>query len=204
MRCICKMEIGGGMEDFLNSERFEQMAREYNAKYRQANVLEKVFDRAGQENVKESPITQNEGVCGEDFARCNLNNEMGKRNTDNLRNDSHIEIAGNKMVAEVLGQIMSLVKLCEWRTCGNVRFLSTNNIGEKLLEKIHKTALDNDLLLEKRQNGQIFWGNNKIFVQKFIEIEKFFAKNKEIAKVQCLCDIHEMMLNYLDSFCGRN
>ena len=204
MRCICKMEIGGGMEDFLNSERFEQMAREYNAKYRQANVLEKVFDRAGQENVKESPITQNEGVCGEDFARCNLNNEMGERNTDNLRNDSHIEIAGNKMVAEVLGQIMSLVKLCEWRTCGNVRFLSTNNIGEKLLEKIHKTALDNDLLLEKSQNGQNFWGNNKIFVQKFIEIEKFFAKSKEIAKVQCLCDIHEMMLNYLDSFCGRN
>lgn len=191
------------MEDFLNSERFEQMAREYNAKYRQANVLEKVFDRAGQRDVKESSITQNECACGKGSVLRNFNNEIGNRSVDNLRNESYVEIVGNKMVAEVLGQIVSLVKLCEGRTCGNVRFLSTNNMGEKLLEMIHKTALDNDLLLEKRHNGQNFWGNNKIFVQKFIEIEKFFAKNKEIAKVQCLCDIHEMMLNYLDSFCGR-
>lgn len=190
------------MEDFLNSERFEQMAREYNAKYRQANVLEKVFDRTGQEDIKENSTTQ-ESACGEDFARSNLNYEIGNRSVDNLQSDCRVDIAGNKLVAEVLGQIVSLVKLCEKKTCGNVRFLSTNNMGEKLLEKIHKTALDNDLLFEKRQNGQNFWGNNKIFVQKFIEIEKSFAKNKKIAKVQCLCDIHEMLLNYLDSFCGR-
>ena len=190
------------MEDFLNSERFEQMAREYNAKYRQANVLEKVFDRAGQENVEESSITQ-KSACGEDFARCNLNCEIGNGSTDNLQNESYVEMAGNKMVAEVLGQIVSLVELCERKTFGNVRFLSTNNMGEKLLEKIHKTALDNDILLNNGCNGQSYWGNNKIFVQKFIEIEKTFAKNKETAKVQCLCDIHKLFLEYMDSFCGR-
>ncbi len=190
------------MEDFLNSERFEQMAREYNAKYRQANVLEKVFDRAGQEDIKEDSTTQ-ESVCGEDFARCNLNCEIGNRSTDNLQNESYVEMAGNKLVAEVLGQIVLLVKLCEAKTQRNVRFLSTNNIGERLLEKIHKTALDNDILLNNGCNGQSYWGNNKIFVQKFIEIEKTFAKNKETAKVQCLCDIHKLFLEYMDSFCGR-
>ena len=41
------------MGEFLTSERFEQMAREYNAKYRSASVLEKLknldnnFDDAG-------------------------------------------------------------------------------------------------------------------------------------------------------------
>lgn len=191
------------MEDFLNSERFEQMAREYNAKYRQANVLEKVFDRAGQEDIKENSITQSESACGGGLAQCKFDNEIANRNIGNLEKDSWVEMEGNKIVAEVLGQIVSLVKLCEAKTQRNVRFLSTNNIGEKLLEKIHKTALDNDILLNNGCNGQNFWGNNKIFVQKFIEIEKTFAKNKEIAKVQCLCDIHELFLEYMDSFCGR-
>ena len=198
------------MEDFLNSERFEQMAREYNAKYRQANVLENVSDRTEQKGIEENIIEKNENLVGEDSALVLNDKIANSQNSDlfnedygSLQEDSCVEIAKNKKVVEVLCQIVSLVKLCERKTFGNVRFLSTNNMGEKLLERIHKIALDNDFLLDNGQGEQNFWGNNKIFVQKFIKIEKFFAKNKEIAKVQCLCGIHEMLLEYMDSFYGR-
>ena len=167
------------MEDFLTSERFEQMAREYNAKYRQANVLEKLFDKNGEK------------------AKTNLDDVEGLNCENKWSTEQKLK------VADVLLQMMSLVKICEGKMPKNLRFFGKNNMGEKLLEKIHKTALDNDISLEKGQNGQFFLRNDKNFVLKLIEIEKIFAKDEEIAKVQCLCDIHKMFLDYMSDFCER-
>ena len=62
------------------------------------------------------------------------------------------------------------------------------------------TILSPNFLIKKVENRQNFWLNNKICVQRLIEIEKLFEKNKNIAKVRCLCDIYKMMLDFLESF----
>ena len=187
--------MGERMEDFLTSERFEQMAREYNAKYRQANVLEKTFDKNVQENAE----------IGD-----NAVEERQKANFESIKNTNTGENAGNELtdeqkteIADILMQMTSLVKICEARMSRNLIFFGKNDTGEKLLEKIHKTALKNNILFENGKKKQFFLGNDRNFVLKLIKVEKFFAKNEKIAKVQCLCDIHEEFLDYVSSFCER-
>ena len=156
------------MEDFLTSERFEQMAREYNAKYRQTTVLK--------QNV------------------CPAAKEHGALTSDN---------GARREVAKALDDMLLLLKLCDRKTCGAVRFFSVKTLKQEIENKIHKFAAENKIELQNKQNSTYLWSNDKICVQKFVEIEKFFCKNEKTAKVRCLCDIHEMLLDYLERFFGR-
>lgn len=156
------------MEDFLTSERFEQMAREYNAKYRQTTVLEQKV--------------------------CPAAKEQGDLTCDN---GARVE------VAKVLDDMLLLLRLCDRKTCGAVRFFSVKTLKQEIENKIHKFVAENKIELQNKHISTYFWANDKICVQKFVEIEKFFCKNEKNARNRCLCDIHEMLLDYLERFFGQ-
>ena len=165
------------MGEFLTSERFEQMAREYNAKYRSASVLEKLKN-----------LDNNFDDTGN-----------GDKHSDK-ENDETI-ICNNKVEIEnIVNKIFLLQQDIQKYIERNNRFLLTKNLGKELEKRLQEFAGENNFLIKKVENRQNFWLNNKICVQRLIEIEKLFEKNKNIAKVRCLCDIYKMMLDFLESF----
>ena len=166
------------MGEFLTSERFEQMAREYNAKYRSASVLEKL------KNL-DNNLT-------EDAERGNNISDKDDEATIVIKNKDDIESVVNK--------IFLLQQDIQRYIDRNNRFFSTKKMGKEVENKLQEFADENNILIKKVENRQNFWLNNKICVKRLIEIEKVFEKNKNIAKVRCLCDIHELMLDFLAGF----